>query len=104
MKKKNLTKLMSGILSAAMVMTMLPSSMVVHAQSSGITAIGKQKELVADRYTSGSVESKIYSGAGAESMSDSALKKSVTLMGTGTAHGEASYIAPGSAYSLPSAI
>ena len=105
MKKKNLTRLMSGILSAVMVITQVPISGEVMAKESGITAIGKQTNLVADRYTSSGVESKIYAkdGDGVQSLADTAVAESMSLTGKGTASIDSSKIAPGSAYSVATA-
>ena len=105
MSNKKYAKFIAGTLSAAMVITQMPVSTVASAKESGITAIGKQTELVTDRYTSSGVESTLYSkdGEGVQSLADTAIVETNSLTGSGTASVDISNIAPGSAYSVATA-
>lgn len=106
MKKKKLVKLMSGILSAVMIITAVPFPGEVMAQESGITAIGKQKNLLTDRYTDSGVTSTLYAkdGGDIQKLEDAAITETLSLTGTGTATGGSeSNIAPASAYSVATA-
>ena len=106
MRKKVFLKLIAATLSAAMVLTQIPVSTVVQAKESGITAIGKQTNLVTDRYTSSGVASTLYAkdGGDIKSLADAAIAENLSLTGTGTATGGSeSNIAPGSAYSVATA-
>ena len=105
MKKQFLKKIIVGTLSAALVLNQAPVAATVQAAESGITAIGKQQQLVVDRYTSGEVVSALYSndGVGIQSLADTAKQETMNLTGTGTASLCESNIAPGSAYSVATA-
>ena len=106
MSNKKYAKLIAGTLSAAMVVAQMPASTVASAKELGITAIGKQTELVMDRYTSSGVESTLYSkdGGDIQSLADAAIAENLSLTGTGTTTGGSeSNIAPGSAYSVATA-